>query len=179
MKTRPRTIAYCMESVARTAHQATGAWPITCPPFTANDFPIKLFRHADVIWLGLHGVETNPDYLYGDEVPIMAGLPMRIRALSVVSLTDVNLTDKVVFATTCYLQKTNFPDAFKRQGAIVIGGPGENYGDTTRLVGADKLGAALLAMLRTGLDAARALDEAKLVLSGTQADVDAMEFGIL
>ena len=179
MNDRPRIIAYCMESVARTAHEATGAWPVTCPPFDAKTFPVEIFRHADLVWLGLHGVPDNPDYLYGDEVPLVAGLPMRIRALGVESLVELDLAGKIVFATSCYLTSTNFPDVFKSLGAVVIGGPGENYGDTAKLVGADKLGAALIAMLRAGLDPAQALDEAKGVLGDTRTDADAREFGIL
>lgn len=180
MENRPRTIAYCMQSVARTARQATGAWPITCPPFTAKTFPVELFLQADLIWLGLHGTPDNPDYLYGDEVvgPI-AGITTRVRALHVADLAGLDLSDKVVFATSCYLPSTNFPAAFKAQGATVIGGPGKNYGDTARLTGADRLGAAFLAARRAGLDIVRALNEAKRTLGESRADTDAREFGVL
>lgn len=181
MKNRPRILPYCMASIARTAHQATGAWPVTCPPFDARSFPVGIFTQFDLIWLGLHGTEENPRFLYGDSA-LMAGLdiPVRKQALDVRSLRGLDLLGKIVFATTCHLPKTDFPAAFKACGATVIGGPGQNYGDTMRLVGADRLGAALVAALRNAVPIEKALDEAKRVLDlRVEADRDAAEFGII
>ena len=169
-----------MQSVAAVAHRATGAWPVCSPPFTAETLPVQLFEHVDLIWLGLHGVETNPDFLYGDETNIPGmSIASRIRALHVDSLRGLDLRGKVVFATSCYLPATNFPDAFKQAGATVVGGPGQNYGNKRRLVGADKLGAALVGAMRTTSDLLDALNFAKLVLNNTRADIDAKGFGIL
>lgn len=176
-----RIVAYCMESVARTTHRATGAWPLTSPLFEADTFPYKILERADVIWLALHGVPTQPTFLYGDEARFSwLPAPMRVRALDARDIRPLDLRGKVVFATTCYFPETDFPAAFKRAGAVVVGGPGKNYGDTRRLRGADKLGAVLVAGLRRALSLAEALAEAKAALDEqSEADVDAKEFGVL
>lgn len=182
MKNRPRILTYCMASVARTAHQATGAWPVLCPPFGADTFPVEFFERADLIWLGLHGVGDNPRHLFGDQVTLPGMVvPMRTRALTAQDLVGLNLRGRVVYATTCYLDQTDFPAVLKKAGATVIGGPGKNYGDTGKLVGADKLGAAFVGALRTTTTTiAAALDEAKRTLDlQLEADRDAAEFAII
>ncbi len=183
MSNRPRVLPYCMAIVARTAHQATGAWPVLCPPFTDKTFPVEFFERYDVIWLGLHGTENAPQFLYGDSVPMIGlNIPTRIQALDVEDLEGLNLLGKIVFATTCYLDQTDFPAAFKKAGATVIGGPGKNYGDTEHLVGADRLGAALIGELQatTAIPIEMALAEAKRALNPRlEADRDALEFGII
>jgi hypothetical protein len=136
---------------------------------------------ADFIWLGLHGVPPSPDFLFGDQI-VAKPFSIRVEALGVEGLADLNLRDKVVYAATCYMPDTNFPEAFKTAGAVVIGGPGENYGSRKRIVGVDKLGRELLAKFTLYPDVtqiAEILTEAKTVLTKGKADADAKEFEVL
>lgn len=169
-----------MANVAGAVWQATKTHPVTCPPFTDQTFNIKVFEFVDIIWLGLHGVPQNPSFLYGDEIPAFP-FPIRIRALAADGIATLNLEGKIVYASTCFLPQTHFPEAFKKAGATIIGGPGENYGAPNRPEGADKLGMELLRNLTQPIT--RTLEEilemSKRVLGDSRADTDAKEFKIL
>jgi hypothetical protein len=176
-----RVIAYCMRSVAPVVHRASGTFPITCPPFDVRTFDPKVFEWADFIWIGLHGVSDRPDYLYGDEI-VSKPFPIRLEALRVEGIADLNLTDKLVYAATCYMPSTNFPEAFRAAGATVVGGEGKNYGSHKRIVGVDKLGRALMTKFAQTQDISRVakmLAEAKKELKNNKADIDAKQFEVL
>jgi len=177
--------AYCMKSVANIVWQATGAFPVTCPPFDYRTFPVQLFEQFEFIWLGLHGTQYDKRYLLGDtqRVPGMP-IPIRPRALCSDEVAGLDLEGVLVFAPTCYLPETLFVPAFKTAGATVVGGQGKNYGNTKQLVGADLLGASLINVLKvsaTVRDMDKALKRAKTALSPEtrRADADAMEFQVL
>lgn len=181
MNRKLRVLVYCMRSAAPVVYRASGVFPVTCLPFTAETFNPKVFERADFIWLGLHGVPASPDYLFGDELPANP-FPIRLEALSVEGISKLNLKGKLVFAATCYMSDTNFPEAFKEAGAAVIGGPGENFGSLHRILGVDKLGQSLIANFTTYRNVAyieRTLCNSKSVLTDGKADRDASEFGVL
>jgi hypothetical protein len=174
-----------MRSVAGVVWQATGEMPVTCPPFTAELFPAKVFEGMDFIWLGLHGTTDDSDNLYGDSVKMFGNLPLRVPALNVEQIVDLDLSGAVVFASTCHLPSTAFPAAFQQCGAQVIGGAGENYGNRRGVIGADLLGATLINVLSTikttdRIELKHALSYAKTSLHRRRrADRDAMGFEVL
>ncbi len=174
-----KILAYSMQSVANAVFTATGAYPVTCPPFNHQTFNPHVFEQVDAIWLGLHGIKSDPRYLYGDEI-LAFPHNIRVKALFANDVAQLSLHGKIVFASSCYLPATDFPDAFKAAGAVVIGGPGENYGNTERPVGADRLGSILFGYLQQAMDVAQALATAKESLNPkVAAELDALGFEIL
>jgi hypothetical protein len=172
-----------MRSVADTVWAATGVHPVTAPPFSFLTFDPKVFERHKFIWLGLHGTTDTPGRLYGDVLRRIMGIPVRSTALEVDQLDGLDLEGAIVFASTCYLPLTDFPAAFKACGAQVIGGPGKNYGHANKIIGADLLGATLLAVIQQGTlatDLIGALTQAKHSLyPSRRADRDALEFAVL
>jgi hypothetical protein len=175
-----KTLAYCMASQADVVWRATGTHPVTCPPFDYRTFDTRVMEQARFVWLGLHGMTTDPHYLYGNSIPSNP-FPIKVKALYAGDIRDLNLEGVVVYASVCHFTDTKFPYYFKKAGATVIGGPGENYGRDKGVAGADKLGMLLLKILgdvpRLAVDLA--LERAKEHLTDSQMEVDAREFKVL
>lgn len=169
-----------MKRMSEVVWQATGAHPVTCPPFNYRTFDVRVFENVDVIWLGLHGYKGDTEYLYGDEITANP-FSIRVRALWVDGIEKLSLKGKLVYASTCFFTDSNFPTAFKAAGATVIGGPGENYGALSHPEGADKLGMEVISLVKRTTDVSfeAVLDAAKSVLGDSAPDKDAREFAIL
>ena len=175
-----KTLAYCMHSQADVVWQATGAHPVTCPPFDYRTFDARVFERVDFVWLGLHGLPSDPNYLYGNSVPANP-FPVRVRALYANAILDLNLGGVVVYASVCHFTDTRFPQYFKKAGATVIGGPGTNYGRDKAVAGADKLGMLLMKIMGNvpKIAVETALVRAKRLLADNELDDDAREFQVL
>lgn len=129
-----RILAYTDQRYAVATRQVVGvgATILTSPPLYAADVSASMLQGYDLIYIDLHG-DPGSVYLY-------SGKPALQAALKLDTVLGSNLTGCVVLATTCYLPQTKFIEAFLNAGArAVIAGDGENYGDRTRLSGAQVL----------------------------------------
>lgn len=128
---------------------------LTSPPVDAETFSSAWLMGYDVIYIDLLGEPGEP-HLYrsiGDVVE---------PALSVETVRDADLAGAVVVTTACYLDETPFLDAFlSSQASSVIGGPGYNYGDADRPLGAQTLARHIIARLGRGDTPEEALSRAR------------------
>lgn len=151
-----RIFAYVDQRYQHATRKVVGeeATVLTSPPIYAFDFNPEWLEGYDLIYLDLHG-RPNSIYLYSGEEGLSG-------ALDVKHVFNARLGGAVVFATTCHLPDTKFLSAFLDAGAsAVIAGAGLNWGNRTRISGAQLLAALTIRALRAGKTADDALIEAK------------------
>ena len=156
-----KILAYCGQSFKDAAGQITGVEPLTCPPYSANDFDPRWLAGYDLLFFDFHGL-PELDYWFEDD-PITS-LPGRLVALTADQLRQASLKNSVVIALTCFLADQNSPmlDALLEAGAAyVIGGDGKNWASTKRATGAGLLAKRFIERLEAGQDVAKALAGAK------------------
>ena len=127
---------------------------LTSPPVFAADFNSIWLNGQDFIYIDLHG-QPYGVYLY-------SGPGQLSGALGLATVRHARLSGAVVFATTCYLPRSHFLEAFLTAGArAVIAGAGVNWGTRGRLSGAQLLARSVLRQIESGLPVEAALAEAK------------------
>lgn len=119
------------------------AWPLTCPPLTAETFPYERLAEVDLIYIALHGT-PKAHTLYGDD-----GRP----ALLVEGvLTGPELHANVVLEG-CYGAKTAFPRAFMERGARMVVASGiQTFDRRIGLGSAGRAGRDIVQALVSGRD---------------------------
>jgi len=158
---------------------APGADVWCFPPMTAGDFRPEFLEGYDFIYVDLHG-QPESVYLYCDEGESTA-------AISAQTVRAAEISDAVVFMTTCYGPETPFVKAFLEAGArAVVAGSGVNWGTRKRLSGAQLLGKYFMERMDPGISLGDSLGAAKAKLkqkgmksmrkSIREAARDALEF---
>lgn len=130
------------------------AFVFTSGPWYARDVFPQLLAGYGFMYFDLHG-QPGSVYLY-------SGPAAELAALHVDTVRAAQLGGAVVFVTSCYLPQTPFLQAFMSAGAsAVIAGEGENFGQLTRLSGAQVLAKRLLELLQAGTALTDALAQSK------------------
>jgi hypothetical protein len=141
-----RTLAYCAASFRQSVTKASGGQPLTCPPWTADNFNHAWLEHNDFLYFKLHGMQGEP-FWYGDNW---------VTALSANHIRNTDLQETVAFVANCHLwapgeeETSPMLQSLLDAGAIVIGGSGENYARSNAIDGADRLGRNLRILLEKG-----------------------------
>ena len=166
-----RIFAYCAKSYEESTRRAAGRQPLTCPPVSAEWFPVVLLEDCDLLYFDLHG-QAYTQCWYGDN---------GIVALRDDQIRQANLGGAVVFVVNCYLADDESPmlDALLDAGAgYVIGGEGANFAGQTTPQGAALLGLWVRRLMAVGLPPLRALGWAKqrVRVSKTPRKADALAF---
>ena len=154
-----RVFAYCDRRYLKVTRKVVGdaAHIVASPPTLAPDVEPDWFAGQDLIYVDLHG---RPGSIF-----LWSGRDQEYPALDANTLKRAGLGGAVVFATTCYLPRTPFVEAFLAAGAsAVIGGHGPNWGNLRILGGAQLLAAGVLKQMRAGAAAGDALVAAKNAL---------------
>lgn len=147
----PEIVALTCRSWRLSTRLATGVWPLTCPPLTAEAIqPAQL--HAPLLYIRLHGLPDQP-FLYGD------GWQTALAATWVAAL---KLPASLVFLEGCY--GAQLAEAFMAGGArAVVGNNQPTFGRRLRLGPAQQIGRAWLRQLRLGWPVSLALRAAQRV----------------
>lgn len=152
-----RIVAYCTEVAAVAVQKALGITPLTSPPLIASQFPVRKLRDLDMLYFRLHSTAQGQWYGEGQDGSKPTALVIR-------NLAHASLSGCVVLIANCYGTEDIFVSALTSAGAIVIAGPGPNYGAARRVVGADLLARWVWRGLRLGLPVRWALRLAKMRL---------------
>ena len=119
------SLAICDRRYAIPARRVAQSWPLKCPPVLAPGILWPNWNHVEFVYIDLHGKVEDPEWLYADGERVL-------------HISDVrSLPPRVVFATTCNLEETEFFDAL-RKGTLIYGS-GKNYGSRSRAIGAPLL----------------------------------------
>jgi len=161
-------LAICDRRYRKSAERVAGIRPLTCPPRLVKAILWPNWLASELIYIDLHGRLGEPEWLFAEEERVL-------------HIRDVpETTDKVIFATTCFLKETEFFDVFRKNKLIY--GEGANFGLRDRAIGAPLLALWFRRVYEKTCDIELSLRVAKTRVALTSwarsADKDALQFRI-